>query len=69
MALIVINVWLAFLILPISSGALQAIPTDVWGGRHRWGQPQRQFRGLTLPLLLVSVDPLLISSFTVLQRF
>jgi len=66
-ALIVINVWLAYpYFMLISSGALQAIPTDMYeaadiDGAGAW----QQFRSLTLPLLLVSVGPLLISSFTV----
>jgi ABC-type sugar transport system permease subunit len=66
-ALILINVWLAYpYFMLISSGALQAIPTDMYeaadiDGASAW----TQFRGLTLPLLLVAVGPLLISSFTV----
>ena len=66
-ALIIINVWLAYpYFMLISSGALQAIPTDMYeasdiDGANAW----QQFRGLTLPLLLVAVGPLLISSFTV----
>ena len=66
-ALIIINVWLAYpYFMLISSGALQAIPTDMYeaadiDGASAW----QQFRALTLPLLLVSVGPLLISSFTV----
>jgi len=66
-ALIVINVWLAYpYFMLISSGALQAIPTDMYeaadiDGANAW----QQFRGLTLPLLLVTVGPLLISSFIV----
>jgi ABC-type sugar transport system permease subunit len=66
-ALILINVWLAYpYFMLISSGALQAIPTDMYeaadiDGASAW----QQFRGLTLPLLLVAVGPLLISSFTV----
>ena len=66
-ALIVINVWLAYpYFMLISSGALQAIPTDMYeaadiDGAGAW----EQFRSLTLPLLLVAVGPLLISSFTV----
>lgn len=66
-ALIIINVWLAYpYFMLITSGALQAIPTDMYeaadlDGASAWAQ----FRGLTLPLLLVAVGPLLISSFTV----
>ncbi len=66
-ALIIINVWLAYpYFMLISSGALQAIPTDMYEAAEIDGaSPWQQFRGLTLPLLLVSVGPLLISSFTV----
>lgn len=66
-ALIFVNVWLAYpYFMLISSGALQAIPTDMYeaadiDGASAW----HQFRRLTLPLLLVAVGPLLISSFTV----
>lgn len=65
-ALILINVWLAYpYFMLISSGALQAIPSDIYeaaeiDGAGAW----YQFRRLTLPLLLVAVGPLLISSFT-----
>lgn len=66
-ALILINVWLAYpYFMLISSGALQAIPTDMYEAADIDGaSPWQQFRGLTLPLLLVAVGPLLISSFTV----
>ncbi len=66
-ALIIVNVWLAYpYFMLVSSGALQAIPTDMYeaakiDGAGAW----HQFRRLTLPLLLVAVGPLLISSFTV----
>jgi ABC-type sugar transport system permease subunit len=65
-ALIVINVWLAYPYwLLVNSGALQAIPTDMYeaadiDGANVW----QQFRNLTLPMLLVGVGPLLIASFT-----
>jgi ABC-type sugar transport system permease subunit len=66
-ALIIINVWLAYpYFMLISSGALQAIPTDMYEAADIDGaSPWQAFRGLTLPLLLVAVGPLLISSFTV----
>ena len=66
-ALIIINVWLAYpYFMLISSGALQAIPTDMYEAADIDGASAWQaFRGLTLPLLLVAVGPLLISSFTV----
>ena len=65
-ALLMINVWLAYPYwLLVNSGALQAIPTDMYeaadiDGANAW----HKFRNLTLPLLLVGVGPLLIASFT-----
>ena len=49
----------------ICSGALQAIPDDIYSaakvdGASAW----QQFRRITLPLLLVAVGPLLVASFT-----
>jgi len=64
-ALIGISVWLAYpYFMLINSGALQAIPRDMYeaadiDGANAW----QQFRHLTLPLLLVGVGPLLIASF------
>lgn len=66
-ALIIINVWLAYpYYVLINSGALQALPQDMYeaadiDGAGAW----HQFRKLTLPLLLVGVGPLLIGSFMV----
>ncbi|HRQ38247.1 MAG TPA: ABC transporter permease subunit [Chloroflexota bacterium] len=66
-ALIIINVWLAYpYYVLINSGALQAIPQDMYeaadiDGANAW----HQFRALTLPLLLVGVGPLIIGSFLV----
>jgi ABC-type sugar transport system permease subunit len=50
----------------INSGALQAIPQDMYeaadiDGANAW----QKFWNLTLPLLLVGVGPLLLGSFTV----
>lgn len=64
-AVIGVNLWLGFpYMFLICTGALQAIPGDMIeaariDGAGRW----RIFRSLTLPLLMVSVAPLLISSF------
>ncbi len=64
-ALIGISVWLAYpYFMLINSGALQAIPQDMFeaadiDGANAW----QKFRHLTLPLLLVGVGPLLIGSF------
>lgn len=65
-AIILINLWLGYpYMMLISSGALQAIPKDIYeaaavDGANVW----QRFWGITLPLLLVSVGPVLISSFT-----
>jgi arabinogalactan oligomer / maltooligosaccharide transport system permease protein len=64
-ALVLIQVWLSYpYFYLISSGALQAIPLDMYeaadlDGGNWW----QQFRYITLPLLMVSVGPLLIGSF------
>jgi ABC-type sugar transport system permease subunit len=66
-ALVFVNLWLAYpYYVLINSGALQAIPRDMYeaadiDGASWW----HQFRHLTLPLLLVGVGPLLIGSFMV----
>lgn len=63
--LIVIEVWLSYpYFYLINSGALQAIPVDMYeaaelDGANWW----HQFQYITLPLLLVGVGPLLIGSF------
>ena len=60
-----VNLWLGFpYMFLICTGALQSIPGDTLeaariDGAGRW----RTFRSITMPLLLVSVTPLLISSF------
>ena len=64
--ILLVNLWLGYpYFMLICSGALQAIPQDLYSaaevdGANGW---QRFFR-ITLPLLLVSVGPLLIASFT-----
>lgn len=66
-ALLFVNIWLAYpYFMLINSGALQAIPQDMYeaadiDGASAWSK----FRHLTLPLLLVGVGPLLLGSFTV----
>jgi ABC-type sugar transport system permease subunit len=63
--ILLINTWLGYpYMMLICLGALQAIPTDMYeaadiDGANGW----LQFRRLTLPLLLVSIAPLLIGSF------
>ncbi len=64
-ALIVINLWLGFpYMMLISLGALQSISDDLYeaaaiDGATGW----QRFKTITLPLILVSIGPLLISSF------
>lgn len=65
-AIIVINLWLSYpYFMLICSGALQSIPQDIYEAAVVDGaNPWQKFRLITLPLLLVSVGPLLIASFT-----
>lgn len=64
-ALIIVNLWLGFpYMMIVSLGALQSIPGELYeaarvDGASGWQQLWR----ITLPLLLVSVAPLLIASF------
>lgn len=63
-AVLLVNLWFsAPYFMLIGSGALQAIPSDVYeaaqvDGANRW----RQFWKITLPLVLVSLGPLIIAS-------
>jgi ABC-type sugar transport system permease subunit len=65
-AIILVNTWLGYpYMMLICSGALQSIPSDVYeaaavDGANSW----QRFWRITLPLLLVTVGPLLIASFT-----
>src|SRR5690606_20579456 len=60
-----VNLWLSYPYwFLVCTGALQALPTETMeaskiDGAGRW----RQFRSITLPLLLVSTAPLAIASF------
>ncbi|OKL54076.1 maltose ABC transporter permease [Bowdeniella nasicola] len=65
LALVLVNLWMGFpYMFLISTGALQAIPDDVIEAAKIDGaSPFRIFRSVTMPLLLVAVAPLLISSF------
>lgn len=64
-AILILNLWLGFpYMFLIITGALQSIPSDLYeaariDGAGGW----RQFTSITMPLLLVSTAPLLISSF------
>jgi len=64
-AIILVNLWLGFpYFYLISSGALQAIPSELVEAASIDGANPRQiFRQITLPLLLQILSPLLIASF------
>jgi arabinogalactan oligomer/maltooligosaccharide transport system permease protein len=65
LAVIGVQLWLGYpYMFLVATGALQAIPRELTeatsvDGANRW----QSFRGVTLPLLLVALSPLLISSF------
>jgi arabinogalactan oligomer / maltooligosaccharide transport system permease protein len=64
-SVLLVNLWLGFgYMFLITTGALQAIPSDVKEAAFVDGASGWQaFRRITLPLLLVAVGPLLIASF------
>lgn len=64
-AVIVVNLWLAFpYFYLISAGALQAIPSELLEAAAIDGANPRQiFKKITLPLLMQILTPLLIASF------
>ena len=64
-AIILVNLWLGFpYFYLISSGALQAIPSELLEAASIDGANPRQiFRRITMPLLLQILSPLLIASF------
>jgi ABC-type sugar transport system permease subunit len=64
-AILLVNLWLGYpYMMLISSGALQAIPSEVYEAAAVDGaNPQQRFWRITLPLLLVTLGPLLIGSF------
>ncbi|WP_418276557.1 ABC transporter permease subunit [Isoptericola jiangsuensis] len=65
LSLIGVNLWLGFpYMFLICTGALQSLPGDVMEAAKIDGaSPWRTWRSVTMPLLLVSTTPLLISSF------
>ncbi len=64
-AVLLCNLWLGFpYMFLITTGALQAIPAELTESAKMDGAtPWQQFRLIKLPLLLISLAPLLISSF------
>ena len=65
LAVILVQLWLGYpYMFLVSTGALQAIPREMTEASSMDGASAWQsFRKVTLPLLLVSLSPLLISSF------
>jgi len=64
-ALLIVNLWLGFpYMMLISLGALQSIPPELYeAARVDGASSWRRFRSITLPLLMISLAPLLIGSF------
>jgi arabinogalactan oligomer/maltooligosaccharide transport system permease protein len=64
-AILIVNLWLGFpYMFLVCTGALQSIPDDIQeAGRVDGAGVWQVFRHIKFPLLLVSVAPLLISSF------
>ncbi|WP_113702922.1 ABC transporter permease subunit [Nonomuraea lactucae] len=65
LAVVLVNLWLGFpYMFLVTTGALQAIPRELTEAASIDGAtPWHGFRKVTLPLLLVALTPLLISSF------
>ncbi|GAA3877976.1 ABC transporter permease subunit [Tessaracoccus defluvii] len=65
LSIIGVNLWLGFpYMFLVATGALQSIPGELTeAGIMDGAGPLRRFASITLPLLLVSVAPLLIASF------
>jgi ABC-type sugar transport system permease subunit len=64
-AVLLVNLWLGYpYFMLVCSGALQAIPHDIYGAAEVDGAGMWQrFWRITLPLLLVAIGPLLVASF------
>ncbi|GAB3946252.1 ABC transporter permease subunit [Micromonospora vulcania] len=64
-AVILVQLWLGYpYMFLVATGALQAIPAELTEATAVDGaSPWQSFRAVTLPLLLVALSPLLISSF------
>jgi arabinogalactan oligomer / maltooligosaccharide transport system permease protein len=65
LGILLVNLWLGYpYMMLISSGALAAVPTDIYeaadvDGANAW----QKFWNMTVPMILISLGPLLISSF------
>jgi arabinogalactan oligomer/maltooligosaccharide transport system permease protein len=66
LSLLVVNLWIGYsYMLLVVTGALTAVPGDLKEAAFVDGaSPWRAFRSVVLPLLMVSVSPLLIASFS-----
>lgn len=64
-AVLIVNLWLGYpYMMIVSLGALQSISPELYEAAYCDGaKPWQQFRYITMPLLMTSVAPLLISSF------
>ncbi len=64
-AILLVNMWLSYpYFYIVSSGALQALPTEMLEAASVDGaNPWQRFRKITFPLLLQIVSPLLVASF------
>ncbi len=63
--ILLIQLWLGFpYMFVVITGALQTLPPDIYEAADLDGAgPWAKFRSLTLPLLLITVGPLLVASF------
>jgi len=64
-AVLIVNTWLGFpYMMTVSLGALQSIPDELYEASSIDGASRfKQFRSITLPLLMTSVAPLLVMAF------
>jgi arabinogalactan oligomer / maltooligosaccharide transport system permease protein len=65
LSIIVVNTWLGFpYMYLLCTGLLQSVPSDIYeAARVDGATGPQQFRKVTLPILLVGLSPMLISSF------
>jgi len=65
-SIVLVNLWLGYpYMMLICQGALQGIPSEVYEAAAVDGaKPFQRFWQITLPLLLASIGPLLVASFT-----
>jgi arabinogalactan oligomer / maltooligosaccharide transport system permease protein len=65
LAIILVNTWLGFpYMYLLCTGLLQSVPSDIYeAARVDGASGPQQFRKVTLPILLVGLSPMLISSF------